>query len=209
MQSSSPSKLSALPTKPGQGQLAEYRAAYERADAFCKEVQAFVDQAGIPAINELRYAGHHLLYALDDTGSIADPHNLTKAHNHVQRACYEAGEAGILFALDRIRVFKEDYRKVSVAPVIPHYNSILEQAQSAKRKIVAARLQGTDRTSDHSELIEIFRNLSAHCNSLELSRSEMNKVIDKETRDLRRFIIGTTLSFAAIMAMALFAFWHS
>lgn len=34
---------------------------YDTADKVMKEVRAFVDEAGIPAINELRYAGYHLL----------------------------------------------------------------------------------------------------------------------------------------------------
>jgi len=40
---------------------AALREEYDLADAFDKEVQSFVDEAGIPAINELRYAGYHLL----------------------------------------------------------------------------------------------------------------------------------------------------
>lgn len=59
------------------------RSEYDIADKVMKDVQAFVEEAGIPAINELRYAGYHLLNAispLDADSSTSD--ELMRAVNH-------------------------------------------------------------------------------------------------------------------------------
>lgn len=208
MKSLTTSEGSVSPIEGARPDLSEIRAAYEAADLLCREVQAFVDEAGIPAINEMRYAGHHLMSALGNDGSLENPDNLTKAHNHVQRACYEACEAGILFALDRIRIFKDQYQTIVVTDVLSGYPEILKTSQDALKRVSVARAAGRNRNSDHSELIDLFRKLAGHCRDLDLARPELNKVVAKERRDTRRFIIATTLSILAIVAVGVFAFWH-
>lgn len=74
--------------------LQELRRLYETADGFAREVGEFRSEVPIPAHNELRYAGHHLLQSLDNDGTVADEDQLRKARNHCERAMYEAAEAG-------------------------------------------------------------------------------------------------------------------
>ena len=50
--------------------IAVYRASYADADQLSREVSNFRDDVAIPANNELRYAGYHLLQAIGDDGSI-------------------------------------------------------------------------------------------------------------------------------------------
>ena len=79
--------------------VASLRAEYERADRLAADVQTFRAEASIPANNELRYAGKHLLDATTDEGAVDDEASLVSAVNHCRRASYEAVEAGILHAL--------------------------------------------------------------------------------------------------------------
>src|SRR4051794_14231721 len=132
MRNTAASAGSSSSTDVGQASLSAYRAAYKKADAFCREVQSFIQEAGIPAINEMRYAGHHLLLSLDDSGSVASHADLMKAINHANRACYEAGEAGILCALDKISTFKSEYRNITVTDIVGEYTAILRIAEDAK-----------------------------------------------------------------------------
>jgi hypothetical protein len=163
-------------------------------------VQAFVEEAGIPAINEMRYAGYHLIAALGDDGSLVSASELTKAKNHANRACYEAGEAGILCALDVISIFKYDYRSISVSPVVPTYSQILIDADAANARVSAEREHGDDRIVDHDDFIEKFKLLKEHCKTLESAREELNKLERKERREGRRFIIGTAIAVGTLIA---------
>jgi hypothetical protein len=187
--------------------LSVYRAAYRRADEFCKEVQSFIEEAGIPAINEMRYAGHHLLLALDDDGTISGGADIVKATNHAHRACYEAGEAGILCALDKISNFKSDYRTVTVSVVVSNYTEILRKAEEAKARIVAERDQAEDRNSDYEDFRSIFLELKEHCNNLDIARDELNKSVKKETKDARRFVIGVFIAIASLIVAGFGAYF--
>src|SRR4051812_29661413 len=88
MRSTTGSGESTSPTEVKILNLSQFRAAYDKADNFCKEVQSFAAEAGIPAMNELRYAGHHLIVSVDDDGRVVDPDQLARATNHAKRACY-------------------------------------------------------------------------------------------------------------------------
>lgn len=67
--------------------LRRYQDEYERADELAAEVNLFQNAASIPAHNELRNAGKHLLDALDvGEGRVADAEALTSAINHCRRA---------------------------------------------------------------------------------------------------------------------------
>ena len=83
-----------------------------------KKVECLDKRIAIPAINELRYAGYHLVQFLKDNDRNG---SLEKAKNHCKRAIYDASECGIVYCLERIDQFKDDYRLVEVAPVIPLY----------------------------------------------------------------------------------------
>ena len=179
--------------------LKTFRDAYARADDFCREVQAFVDQAGIPAMNELRYAGYHLLHAIDDAGAVVKPEELVRATNHALRAGYEAGEAGILTALDQIAQFQHQYAAVPITGVVPNYVDILRDAQAASDRHTADREHDDDRIDDLDAFRATFAKLKGHCRTLELAREEMNKLVQRSNRDTRRFVVTALIAVLAIV----------
>lgn len=158
-------------------------------------------------MNEMRYAGHHLLAALDDTGAINNQEQLIKAHNHTKRACYEASEAGILSALAQIAEFKQTYSSVVIGDIVRNYIDILNDAENAKAVIETRNHQteangegeNTGQMESHSHDTDIymlsFRKLKTHCHTLSLHRDDLNKRIatineqtEKDRREARRFI---------------------
>lgn len=141
------------------------------ADALCKHVQAFRKQAGIPAINELRYAGYHVTLALPEPGSDFDQSHLLKAISHAQRATYEAAEAGILTCLDHVELFKQDYRLVPITDVLPDWVSISELASEAQTRLRSNRQTGSDRQLDHRVHKDLFDRLVAAVGRLDAARS--------------------------------------
>ena len=80
------------------------RKLYEEAEEALKRYERISLANLAPALNELRYAGHHLLEA-DGAGNEADKsQQLTRAKAHCERARYDAKEATMVFCcLPRIR----------------------------------------------------------------------------------------------------------
>lgn len=178
--------------------LAVYRAEYANADIFCQRVQDFISEAGIPALNELRNAGYHLMLSLDDHGAVAKPGELSRAINHAKRACYEAGEAGVLMALDQIRAFKEDFRGVRVSQVIPNFVELMAAAERARESILANRTSGEDRGNDYQLRISAFNELRETCRTLEAAKDECVVLADTARIDGRRFVTNVLLGLFGI-----------
>lgn len=184
------------------------RQEYDLADRTAKKVQKFVRLAGVPAINELRYVAHHLVNTMmPATPNVDTEKELQRAINHCKRATYEASEAGILFAFDRIAEFKEDYRSVVISSVVPDWSDILALCETVTRRIAETREAGEDRTPDHTDFERLFDQLVTVCNRLDKARDDMNKLVDKERRDARRFVwmlVPTVVAVAvAVLAMVL------
>lgn len=193
---SSPTKVVVADNLPS---LADLRTEYDRAEEFCLEVQNFVDKAGIPAINELRNAGHHLLRAMDDAGNITCQQELNSAVSHARRACYEASEAGILTALHVIKKFKDDYADVEIGDIVPDYNKNLASAAKALRLIEKGRQARAKHVEDFDVRMGVFRELREFCDLLDVSRDEMNKRVAVQRSDFRRFVLNALLAVLAIL----------
>ena len=188
------------PTTPSRESIGRLRAKYEAADEFARQVGEFRSAVAIPAHNQLRYAGDHLLRALADDGSISNTAEFGKAVAHCERAQYEAAEAGISYALDIIAKFKNDYRTIPIRSVVPDYLEILKTARDAQDLLTQTR--STDRPDDNGELpdplayMEMFKKLYGICGTLDVSREELNKNIRGEVKSKQRFFIGLGISIA-------------
>ena len=183
--------------------VAELRAVHGAADRFAREVFEFRDAVAIPAMNELRYAGHHLLRALADDGSVVDAEQLRKAISHCQRAQYEAAEAGILAALGNIDRFKEDYKSLPIGECVVNYQDITASARRPQNVLAGERsAEGPDidgGLSDPTRYMDTFRDLRDKWFVLDGSRDELAKLARKERKETRRFIISIALSIIAIL----------
>ena len=77
-------------------------ARYAQANGLAKSVSLASREAVIPAHNELRNAGYHLLHAIDGSGCAVDDEQIDKAIAHCDRAIYDAAEAGVIITLDAL-----------------------------------------------------------------------------------------------------------
>lgn len=183
----------------------QYRAEYAKADIFCQKVQDFIREAGIPAMNELRNAGHHFLKSVDDNGKMINPNELTRAINHAKRACYEAGEAGILIALDEIHAFKEDFRGIRISQAVPGFVEMMAKASEARDTITQSRANEEDKTRDHQARMDAFDELRGICRILEAARDECQALVSEAVTASRRFYIGLVVTIAlAVIGWAYF-----
>ena len=119
--------------------ISELTESYETADRFTREVAQLRSAVAVPANNELRYAGHHLLQALDGKEQISKADQVRRAKNHCDRAMYDAAEAGILYAIDEIGRFQDDYKGVVVSRVVEDYPKVRALAVGAQATLAQGR----------------------------------------------------------------------
>ncbi|MBF0109266.1 MAG: hypothetical protein HQL76_08830 [Magnetococcales bacterium] len=146
----------------------------------------------IPAINELRYAGNHLLKGLLASSPKEQREQYFRALRHCQRAHYDAVEAVLLYLLDKFRTFQNDYEEVSIPAVWPDYAKHLSRFHEAHSllKSVVKNPEDIDDLKDNRE--KLLGPTKEACNKLapivalsDSVRIELNKQIDtKRTSDL-------------------------
>jgi hypothetical protein len=111
-------------------------ALHQEAELHIKRVELECGDVAIPAINQLRYAGHHIislnLQSDVECGDICPScgHTDTKkeaearAKRHIQRAIFDASEIGVNFCLREIHRFDLDYRTTEVSTIIENITQI-------------------------------------------------------------------------------------
>ncbi len=182
--------------------IGDLRARYDTADKFAREVAEFRFEIPIPAYNELRYAGYHLLQSLDDSGAISSNEQLRRAISHCERAMYEAAEAGIISVLDSIDQFRKDYKNIVVKDVVDNYASIVVQARDAQDLLARGRSDRLSSSERVSCYMETFRQLRTASATLEASRDDLNAKLSEQVRDKRRFIVRCLLILLGIAVAA-------
>lgn len=93
----------------------------------------------VPAINELRYAGQHLLAA--ETAEVEDERDkhLFRAERHCERARYDAKECTIVALLEGIATIRSlGFTDAELGSVVPDWAKIIKAASAAQTFIIHA-----------------------------------------------------------------------
>lgn len=172
------------------GDTGQFKDLFEKADQFAREVSLYRNEVAIPAHNELRYAGHHIIKAVNDKGVVdCKSEDFHKAINHCERAMYEAAEAGITFLLKKLIVFRNDYKSIVVVDVVKNYHEMLLVANDARDMIVEGRKNRTSIEDHVSQYMTKFRELRKHIDTLEAARGDLNALQKREIREFRRYAL--------------------
>lgn len=167
-------------------EFAEIQDLYDTAERFIKEVELCRESVPFPAINQLRYAGHHLLKGLVSGDSQGLTDELGDVTDHCHRAMYEAADAGLIYLFRLLQKFRTDFKDVSITTVVPEYTAILLTAREAKELLFQGRLKRKSPKEQVEQYMAKFRELRAGTDKLEASRDELNKLkSDKRRGDLR------------------------
>ena len=153
--------------------IAEIKALFETAENYCKAVEASFSERGlvVPAINELRYCGKHLLDAC--TQEQADE-ELRRARAHCQRAIYDAAEAAALASLESFDTFRARFHKVPIGGVVAGYQAICEDFR-ALRKSVSERLDDEEKPNRYRALMDSAKKAMSHLETLDAMEEELKK----------------------------------
>lgn len=203
----------------------DIKALYEEAEAALKRYERISLSNLAPALNELRYAGHHLLAADTACGEEDSARHLTRAKAHCERAKYDAKEATIISLLECVA----DLRAIGIAAdemrqFIPDWDALIDDA-SAARALLERTWNVKDAADDAAvesaiERLMAFRDriLAAESDVLSLrnrreeearkieeynlaekARAEDEASVARERKDDRRFVASTILSIAGIV----------
>lgn len=173
---------------------------YDTADDFARTVALYREAAAIPAHNELRYAGHHVLQAAarqaSGTEEQAVEAELTRAKNHCHRAMYEATEAGITRAIADVHAFQNNYRDVVVSDVLPRYAEIVALAREAQDELSRGRSGRESVEQQTSGYMKLFVRLRDEVRVLYASQDDLNAKVREDLRKEqdanRKFVIQIT-----------------
>lgn len=201
MQKSNPSASAAVEALENE-LFSKLKTEYETADKIFKNVEQFRNEAGIPSMNELRYAGYHLLHAIQPDGF--DEEHLRLSINHCRRASYEAGEAGILSGLEVVAMFRKDYELIVVTDVLTDWVDILKRCVEIENFTMQAWQSGEDRSKDHANFIAYFNEIKSFCDRLTFAREELNKKIEDDRKANRRFVYTICLGVITLVVAIVF-----
>ncbi len=160
----------------------EIHTLFTKAETYCKAVEVFFSEGvALPAINELRYCGKHLLDA--HLAEIADDdreteEQLRRAKAHCQRAIYDAAEVAALSSLVVFDEFKTRYRKILIGDVIgkEEYKAISENFHRL-RTMTREPAKDEDKEQKYTELMEAAQKGMDHLTTLESQEEELKKAL--------------------------------
>jgi len=110
------------------------RAAFQEAENSLRDCERLSFETAVPSINELRYAGKHLLDAITaETDAVRDEH-LTKAERHCFRAKFDAKESIIITLLEFLADFQDEgYSRTEIERFLPDWERHLADACAAQK----------------------------------------------------------------------------
>ena len=134
----------------------------------------------LPSINELRYAGYHLLKAIKAGSDELRSDEIRKSQNHCERAIFDAYEVGIFGCIERINQFLFDYRNIPLSDIVPNIGEI--------RTCVDDVLDFTDgipkddRAAHYQQCEQQFERLYAFSRTVKAAREEASTGPRKRAR---------------------------
>jgi hypothetical protein len=170
---------------------------FTEAESAIKYIEDFGENLLVPAVNQLRYTGNHLIRYLSSPDNTEELNDATK---HVKRATYDAYETAMLYHHLEYNKFQDDYRRVVVANVIANYSEIQKEIEDSRdfvRKNNGSKTRGENYKNGKEHLDRLIKNTKI----LNSSRDELNKLAKK---DRNNFII-TLIAIVIAAVGSLFA----
>lgn len=175
---------------------------FKDAESKIKSAELLDQTISIPSINELRYAGHHILRAtqLKEEDEILE--ELDKANRHTKRSFYDAVEASILYKLQKIENFDKEYKLIpETITVIDNYNYKLSQVSDIVQEIEDINIDSRD--EKYKIIEDHYKTIKEINNEFQMSIPTIVNLIDKneqtEKKEHRRFVLQLIMGAIAII----------
>jgi hypothetical protein len=175
---------------------------FKEAEQAIKEVEDTGGELIVPAVNQLRYTGNHLIRYLSDPSCAKAADELADAAKHCKRATYDAYEAAILHQLMEYQKFKDDYRTTLVSVVIPNYSELTQQIEQA-RAFARSNNKSKTRGDFYAAGRDHLKNIVDGVSKLNVNRDELNKQIKRDRRNFIFQVFGGIVGVCAIINLIL------
>lgn len=172
--------------------LGEIRVLFDQAEGYMKSLE-HVDGLYIPTVNQLRYAGRHLVDFLNGK-STPDCSLLEKTKRHCQRAVYDAIDAHIQYHINEVESFQDDFKDVVIADIFPEYNKLIQLKNSALEFLEEGLAKNEDRGELYKEAIKLKEQFVDMTNGLPAARDELNKKVFQQRRSAIHTWLATILA---------------
>lgn len=136
------------------------------------------------AVNELRYAGRHVLNGLNATDPEEREREFRRAEDHCERALYEAYDNAIFFYFRSFDQFKTDYARIPITETVPDFIDIETSMLEARKFLETARREEEKREAYYEQAMDQHETVSKAWTRLEAARGELNKVVEAFNRSL-------------------------
>ncbi|MBN1942424.1 MAG: hypothetical protein JW849_03930 [Phycisphaerae bacterium] len=176
--------------KPGREDFEELYRLFRKAESAMKEVEEIEYELSVPPLNQLRYAGQHVLKFLGGEKP-QDEEELRRARRHIQRAIYDSYEAGILGILEYTHKFQRIFGALpELREQIPEYDEFMEQADAAHDLIDQARETYESRETFYEETQPHFEVLQRLYRRLDRIKPVLGEILHQKKIRFRHYVIG-------------------
>jgi hypothetical protein len=167
---------------------------FDEAEFLEKELEIESSAYFQPSVNELRYAGRHLLQYL--VNKKEDDYEESKAH--ILRAIYDARDMLLLLYYEKIKEFEKSYKSVSISSSIANWVQIRVKLNKIKTLSADPEFKNKNREEfdkTYNEVKDIWTLMDAAIPEL-----------DKQLNSSRKNTIITIVSIAVAIISAIIAF---
>jgi len=174
---------------------------FSSAEKKIKNAELLNKNLSIPSINELRYAGYHLLIASQSNDKEKITEELDKANRHTKRAYYDGVESVLLLKLDEIQTFDEEFSKIpELIEVIPNYTSKFSKVTTIVEQL--QDIEASTRDEKYAIIENYYNDIKDISTELNQSRTLIINKIDingrKEKKEQRKFILMVIIGLITI-----------
>lgn len=151
----------------------------------------------IPAINELRYAGSHMISFLDADNDPSRIEELDKAIRHCKRSIYDSVEARLMVLYSNFQKFSSTYKTINLIPYIPNYLAMLDVANEI-REAVGSRKSDVSKDDHYKRLLKLHEDFQPFVAQLEKADIELRKDIARDLKSNQGLKIGIAVGVIGI-----------
>ncbi|PIE36725.1 MAG: hypothetical protein CSA54_03585 [Gammaproteobacteria bacterium] len=183
----------------------EIQELYNAAEAELSRAASVVGDLEFIPVNQLRYAGRHLIDALNLTDATQIELELMQSKGHCKRALFDTYDVLLDFYIQSINLILQDYSLIALDNIIDNEKEIRTFAASAPVAVTRKKASGKKRSEFYKEIKATLDTAEAYYVQLKASIPEMNKAVDEynnkiwKNRVLQLFaLIGFLGSLASI-----------
>lgn len=182
---------------------ADFAKLFIKAEGAVKDAEMRNGELLIPAINQLRYSGHHIAKALlnGDVNDAKNQSELTKAINHCRRAYFDAKEAIMLERFEIADSFFSDFVKSdSLMRHLPQWSEYRIRTQDMKSEITMIREKVyEDRTDMFDKIDPLVDELGDIVSKLEIAGPMIVKSQKESARNFILAVVGIVVGIVSLV----------